>query len=72
LHTSGKNPVYLVKYSETKPEIRAFSKPYNAEDNPKDNYAALITCSQADKNCPVVEGSSLRIPIHYEAPKVTR
>ncbi|WP_300246972.1 hypothetical protein [Methylovulum sp.] len=68
--TGGKNPVYLVKYSETKPEIRAFSKRYNADGNPKDNYAALMTCSQADKNCPVVEGSTLRIPIHYEDPKV--
>ncbi len=68
--TGGKNPVYLVKYSETKPDIRAFSKVYNADGNPKDNYAALMTCSQADKNCPVVEGSTLRIPIHYEDPKV--
>jgi hypothetical protein len=68
--TGGKNPVYLVKYSETKPEIRAFSKIYNAEGNPKDNYAALMTCSQADKNCPVVEGSTIRIPVHYEDPKL--
>ena len=29
-----------------------------------------MTCSQADKNCPVVEGSTIRIPIHYEDPKV--
>ena len=68
--TGGSNPVYLVKYSDTKPEIRAFSKIYNAEGNPKDNYAALMTCSQADKNCPVVQGSTIRIPIHYEDPKV--
>jgi arsenate reductase len=68
--TGGDNPVYLVKYSDNKPEIRSFSKVYNAEGNPKDNYAALMTCSQADKNCPVVEGSTLRIPIHYEDPKV--
>jgi hypothetical protein len=68
--TGGENPVYLVKYSPTQPEIRAFSKLYNADGNPKDNYAALMTCSQADKNCPVVEGATLRIPIHYEDPKV--
>jgi arsenate reductase len=68
--TGGKNPVYLVKYSESKPDIRSFSKIYNAEGNPQNNYAAFMTCSQADKNCPVVEGSALRIPIHYEDPKV--
>lgn len=68
--TGGSNPVYWVKYSDNKPVIRAFSKVYNAEGNPKDNYAALMTCSQADKNCPVVEGSTLRIAIHYEDPKV--
>jgi arsenate reductase len=68
--TGGKNPVYLVKYSESKPDIRSFSKIYNTEGNPQSNYAAFMTCSQADKNCPVVEGSALRIPIHYEDPKV--
>ncbi|MDO9104514.1 MAG: hypothetical protein Q7U57_06085 [Methylovulum sp.] len=68
--TGGENPVYLVKYSTTKPELRAFSKLYNADGNPQDNYAALMTCSQADKNCPVVQGSTLRIPIHYEDPKL--
>lgn len=68
--TGGQNPVYLVKYSESKPDIRSFSKIYNAEGNPKSDYTAFMTCSQADKNCPVVEGSALRIPIHYEDPKV--
>ncbi len=67
--TGGSNPVYLVKYSDTKPEIRGYSKVYSAEGNPKDNYAALMTCSQADKNCPVVEGSTFRVAIPYEDPK---
>ena len=68
--TGGTNPIYLTKYADNKPQIRGYSKVYNAEENPKSNYAALMTCSQADKNCPVVEGSTIRIPIHYEDPKV--
>jgi len=68
--TGGNNPVYLVKYSDSKPEIRGFSKVYSAEGNPKDNYAAVLTCSQADKNCPVVEGSTFRIAIPYDDPKI--
>ncbi len=67
--TGGSNPIYLVKYSDSKPEIRGYSKVYSAEGNPKDNYAAVMTCSQADKNCPVVEGSTFRIAIPYDDPK---
>ena len=67
--TGGDNPVYLIKFSDTKPEIRGYSKLYSAEGNPKENYAAVMTCSQADKNCPLVEGSTLRVAIPYEDPK---
>jgi hypothetical protein len=67
--TGGSNPVYLVKYSDTNPEIRSWSKVYSADGNPKENFAALMTCSQADKNCPVVQGSTFRIAIPYDDPK---
>jgi hypothetical protein len=67
--TGGTNPVYAVKYSDTKPDIRSFSKVYNTQGNPIEDYAAFMTCSQADKNCPVVEGSVLRIKITYDDPK---
>jgi hypothetical protein len=67
--SSGSNPVYLVKFSDTNPEIRGYSKVYSAEGNPKNNYAAIMTCSQADKNCPVVEGSTLRVATPYDDPK---
>ena len=68
--STGTNPVYLVKYSKTAEPIRAFSKMYNAEGNPSENYLAAMTCDHADKNCPIVQGSSLRVPIHYVDPKV--
>ncbi len=66
-----KNPVYLVKYSGQAEPIRAFSKVYSAEGNPKDNFVALMTCDHADKNCPVVEGAVMRVPVHYVDPKVS-
>ena len=68
--TGGTNPVYLIKYSDNKPEIRGYSKLYNAEANPQSKYAALMTCSQADKSCPFVTGSETRIAIHYDDPKI--
>jgi len=66
-----KNPVFLVKYSEQAEPIRAFSKVYSAEGNPKDNFVALMTCDHADKNCPVVEGSVMRVAIPFVDPKVS-
>jgi protein-tyrosine-phosphatase len=66
-----KNPVYLVKYSEQAEPIRAFSKVYSGEGNPKDNFVAVMTCDHADQNCPVVEGSVLRVSIPFVDPKVS-
>jgi protein-tyrosine-phosphatase len=66
-----KNPVYLVKYSERAEPIRAFSKVYSGEGNPKDNFVAVMTCDHADQNCPVVEGSVLRVSIPFVDPKVS-
>jgi len=51
--TKGDNPLYLVRYAEDRPPIRAYSKLYNADANPKLDFIALMTCSVADKTCPV-------------------
>lgn len=66
-----KNPVYLVNYSPAAEPLRAFSKVYSGEGNPTSNFVALMTCDNADKNCPVVEGSVLRVPIPFVDPKVS-
>jgi arsenate reductase (thioredoxin) len=67
--TGGTNPVYLVQYAEGAPPIRAFSKVYDAEGNPKEGFAAMMCCDQADANCPLVNGATTRVPVHYEDPK---
>lgn len=67
--TGGTNPVYLIQYSEKAAPMRAFSKIYSQEGNPRENYLAAMTCAHADKSCPVVEGASVRVGIHYEDPK---
>jgi hypothetical protein len=38
--------------------------------NPNEDYCAVMTCSQADKNCPNVWGASHRVAISYDDPKV--
>jgi len=68
--TSGdKNPVYLIRFNEDAPAIEAFSKIYNQKPNPTEDFCAVMTCSQADKNCPVVAGASMRVAIPYDDPK---
>ena len=68
--TNTDNPVYLVRYAENRPAIRAYSKLYNADGNPAQNFIALMTCSIADKSCPIVEGSVARFAIHYADPRL--
>ena len=68
--TTGDNPIYLVTYAEDRPPIRAYSKLYNADGNPRRDFIALMTCSVADKTCPVVEGAFARHAIHYVDPRL--
>ncbi len=63
------NPEYLIQFSDDHPPMKAFSKLYNEGGNPKDKFIALMCCSQADKQCPVVEGADSRYAIHYVDPK---
>lgn len=66
-----KNPVYLVRYSPAADPLRAFSKVYSSEGNPTANFVALMTCDSADRNCPLVLGSVLRVAIPFVDPKVS-
>lgn len=68
--TTGDNPIYVVRYSNDRPTIRAYSKLYNADGNPKRDFIALMTCSVADKSCPVVQGAVSRYAIHYADPRL--
>src|SRR5690349_20345142 len=65
----GTNPKYEVKYATDEPVISLFSKKYMDAPNPSTNFAAIMTCSQADEACPIVQGASIKIAIPYEDPK---
>ena len=67
----GINPIYSVKYSDNQHPVIGFSKTYDAKFNPSTEFAAILTCSHADENCPFIEGAEMRIPITYEDPKVS-
>lgn len=67
--TEGTNPVYEVRFSNDADPVLAFSKKYDAEGNPKNAFGAVMTCSHADQNCPIVFGAAERFPITYDDPK---
>jgi arsenate reductase len=69
LNPGGENPHYELSYHENKTPIVLFSKIYDDFPNPKNNFAAVMTCSHADKNCPFIPGSDKRIALPYEDPK---
>jgi len=50
----GTNPVYRVKFSDETPALTVFSKKYDDDFNPKEDFAAIMTCSHADENCPLL------------------
>lgn len=64
------NPVYAVKFDVNQHPIICFSKTYFDDFNPKANFGAIMTCSNADEGCPMVFGAEARFPIKYDDPKM--
>jgi len=64
----GENPKYKVDFGENLSTI-CFSKTYDNDSNPSSNFAAIMTCSDAEENCPFIPGVQLRIATTYEDPK---
>ncbi|MEQ8474304.1 MAG: protein-tyrosine-phosphatase [Marinoscillum sp.] len=63
------NPIYEVSHSENGEPIIAFSKVFDDPVNSADQFAAVMTCSHADENCPFIPGTEKRIPVRYNDPK---
>ncbi len=68
--SSGSNPIYSIRYSTTALPIVAFSKTIMSRFNPSSSFAAIMTCTDAEKNCPFVPGAEKRIRLPYADPKV--
>ena len=65
----GGNPVYEVTFGEGINPVTAFSKKYDDPFNHNKDFAAVMTCSHADENCPLVAGAAARIALTYDDPK---
>lgn len=69
--SEGKNPVYAIKFASNELPVIGFSKTYDDDFNPESEFAAIMTCSQADGGCPFIAGAEIRIPITFEDPKIS-
>jgi arsenate reductase len=65
----GENPKYRVRFDDDSEPMVCFSKKYDDPFNPESDFAAIMTCSDADENCPCVPGTEFRKPITYRDPK---
>ncbi|MCY0979360.1 protein-tyrosine-phosphatase [Chryseobacterium wangxinyae] len=62
------NPKYEVIFGEQKSNL-CFSKTIDDESLPKENFLAVMTCGDADENCPFIPGCDLKIGTTYFDPK---
>ena len=65
----AQNPRYQVSFAASRPPLAAFSKKYDDPPNPTAEFAAVMTCSEADRSCPFVRGAALRVALPYVDPK---
>ena len=65
-----KNPHYAVELGPSVERVDAFSKRFGDPPNPSAGFVAVMTCSQADAACPLVQGAATRLAVPYEDPKI--
>jgi len=65
----GENPHYKVYFGEGIAPLLCFSKAFDDLPNPEKGFAAIMTCSQADQDCPFIPGAEWRLSLPYEDPK---
>ncbi|MEY4659025.1 MAG: protein-tyrosine-phosphatase [Crocinitomicaceae bacterium] len=65
---SGKNAHFQVQINSTT-VLQAYSKLITDDINPKNEFAAIMTCTQAEENCPFVAGAAVRIGLPFDDPK---
>ncbi|NUQ23742.1 MAG: protein-tyrosine-phosphatase [Saprospiraceae bacterium] len=63
------NPHYFISYAIDAEPAVCFSKVYDDAANPASQFAAIMTCSEAEQNCPFIPGAALRVPLTYNDPK---
>jgi protein-tyrosine phosphatase/arsenate reductase len=63
------NTEYEVMHSDENQPSICYSKLFSDLKNPQKEFAAIMTCSDAEENCPFISGVELRIATTYHDPK---
>lgn len=65
------NPKYRIVCDPQLEPLLCFSKYFDDPYNPQKDFIALMTCSDAETNCPFIPGTKQRFSLNYEDPKVS-
>lgn len=65
----SENPRYEIRISPERMPIMTYSKLFNEGFKENIPFAAVMTCSHADENCPYIPLAEVRIPLLYNDPK---
>lgn len=66
---TGQDEIYSIRLGVNEQPIIGFSKLWNDSFNPQSNFAAVMTCAQADADCPYIAGAEKRIALPFTDPK---
>ena len=70
--TVASNPRYQVGWGKKLSSMYLYSKKYDDKnENPQQNFCAILVCSSADEACPFVSGAEARIYHPYDDPKAS-
>jgi arsenate reductase len=69
--SEGKNPIFAIKFGKNNRPIIGFSKKHDSSFNPNSEFIAVMTCSSAANECPMVKGTKIRFALTYDDPKVS-
>jgi protein-tyrosine-phosphatase len=67
----GANPKYFLNELEGFQNQRFWSKAIGDPSLPKKDFAAIMVCSDADVNCPMVPGAEERFSLTFDDPKIS-
>ncbi len=65
----GANPHQRLFWGPQAQPLALWSKLYTDAANPQENFAAVMTCTQAEESCPFIPQAEKRFPLYYDDPK---
>jgi hypothetical protein len=67
----GGNPQVEIRIGDSVPAMVCFSKRYDEAPNPREGFAAVMVCGDADEACPHIAGADARFALPYTDPKLS-